>query len=525
MFFRTCFARSIEAPNSTQTTMKIAIIGLGYVGLPLSLQFASSGVEVVGLDVDSKKVDALRERRSYIKHIADSSVSEAIESGRFSPSTDFARVEEVEAIIICVPTPLSKHREPDISYVLETGRRIAPFIGASRTVGEAVAVGHQSQHLGVAVADEMSQADAAPLHADGEAGSVTTIIRRSRSRGRLEGWPWPNVAGGKNGHNGASSRRPKLIVLESTTYPGTTDEDLRAILEEGSGLKAGTDFHLAFSPEREDPANPNSQVAKIPKVVGGFTPRCLERATELYSQAIDTLVPVSSCRAAEATKLLENIFRSVNIALVNELKVVYGAMGIDIWEVIDAAKTKPFGYMPFYPGPGLGGHCIPIDPFYLTWKAHEFGQHTRFIELAGEINAAMPSHVVGQIVETLNKKGLAIRGSRILLVGLAYKADVDDMRESPTFAVMDQLKGRGAELRYYDPFIPEVPPTKEHAEWTGARSIDWTREAIAGFDCVVICTAHSEVDYRQLAEWSNQIVDTRNAMARAGVIAEKVIKA
>jgi UDP-N-acetyl-D-glucosamine dehydrogenase len=285
---------------------KVAIIGLGYVGLPLSLQFARSGVPVLGLDIDLSKVDALNNGRSYIKHVPSEIVAEQLKAFRFAATTDFGRVKDVDAVIICVPTPLNKNREPDISFILQTGRAIAP-------------------HL----------------------------------------------------------RQRALIVLESTTYPGTTDEDLRAVLEAGSGMKAGEDFHLAFSPEREDPANPASKVGEVPKLVGGLTPACLDKAVRLYSQAITTIVPVSSCRVAEAAKLLENIFRSVNIALVNELKLVYGAMGIDIWEVIDAAKTKPFGFMPFYPGPGLGGHCIPIDPFYLTWKAREFERCTRFIELAG----------------------------------------------------------------------------------------------------------------------------------------------
>ena len=299
--------------------MKIAVIGLGYVGLPLSLQFARSGVTVLGLDIDPAKVEALNGGRSYIKHISPDSIAGAVKAGMFAASADFGRVRDVEAVIICVPTPLNKNREPDISFILDTGKALAP-------------------HL----------------------------------------------------------QKGTLVVLESTTYPGTTDEDLRAVLEAGSKLKAGTDFHLAFSPEREDPGNAASKVEIIPKVIGGYTPACLERAKALYGRALKTLVPVSSCRAAEATKLLENIFRSVNIALVNELKLVYGAMDIDVWEVIAAAKTKPFGFMPFYPGPGLGGHCIPIDPFYLTWKAREFGQNTRFIELAGEINTAMPLHVVNR---------------------------------------------------------------------------------------------------------------------------------
>ncbi len=306
-------------------------------------------------------------------------------------STDFSRVAEVEAVIICVPTPLNKNREPDISYIIETGKAIAPFIG---------------KYEGRSMKDE----------------------------------------GGKQNPEGTM---PKLVVLESTTYPGTTDEDLRAVLEAGSGLKAGVDFHLAFSPEREDPGNPQSVVKSIPKVIGGFTPACLERTKELYGKAIQTLVPVSSCRAAEATKLLENIFRSVNIALVNELKLVYGAMGIDVWEVINAAKTKPFGFMPFYPGPGLGGHCIPIDPFYLTWKAREYGQITRFIELAGEVNTAMPLYVINRTAEALNSHRKAVNGSRVLVIGLAYKPNVDDDRESPSYHLLDLLKERGATAAYY----------------------------------------------------------------------------
>ena len=416
--------------------MKIAIIGLGYVGLPLSLQFARSGVTVLGLDIDPAKVSAISEGRSYIKHIEPAAIRAELEVGRFSASTDFSRVGEVTAVIICVPTPLNKNREPDISYIIETGRSIAPHLP-----------------------------------------------------------------------------RGILVVLESTTYPGTTDEDLREVLEHGSGLKAGVDFHLAFSPEREDPGNPESKVARIPKVVGGLTPACLTRAKELYSKAVERVVPVSSCRVAEATKLLENIFRGVNIALVNELKIVYSAMGIDVWEVINAAKTKPFGFMPFYPGPGLGGHCIPIDPFYLTWKAREYGQHTRFIELAGEINTAMPLYVVNRVADALNAQRKAINGSRILLLGLAYKPNVDDPRESPTFVLMDLLKQRGADVAYYDPHVPVIGPMREHAAWTGVRSVPWNRETLAAFDAVVIATAHDAVNYKELAEWSPCIVDTRNALA------------
>lgn len=428
--------------------MKTAIVGLGYVGLPLSLQFARSGVTVLGLDIDKSKVDALQNGKSYIRHIASEAVTSAIKSGTFSASTDFSRVKEVDAIIICVPTPLNKNREPDISYIVETGRSIAP-------------------HL----------------------------------------------------------QKGTLVVLESTTYPGTTDEDLRAVLEEGSKLKAGVDFYLAFSPEREDPGNPDSKVAIIPKVVGGYTPACLEKAKMLYSKAIKTLVPVSSCRAAEATKLLENTFRGVNIALVNELKIVYSAMGIDVWEVINAAKTKPFGFMAFYPGPGLGGHCIPIDPFYLTWKAREYGQQTKFIELAGEVNIAMPGYVINRVAEALNEQSKAVKGSRVLVVGLAYKADVDDERESPSYVLMETLKCRGAEVAYYDPYVPIIRPTREHAQWTGTQSVAWNKETIQSFDLVLIATKHSTVNYTELAEWSHCIVDTRNAMAGIKTAPHQVWKA
>ncbi len=428
--------------------MKIAIIGLGYVGLPLCLQFARNDVEVLGLDIDPAKVDSINRGESYIQHIRRSDVQRLVSAKKFSASNNFAEVINMEAVLICVPTPLNKHREPDISYILKTGEAIAP-------------------HL----------------------------------------------------------QRGTLVVLESTTYPGTTEEDLRAVLESGSGLKAGADFHLAYSPEREDPGNPESKVELIPKIIGGLTPSCLEKAKALYGRAIKTLVPVSSCRAAEATKLLENIFRSVNIALVNELKVVYAAMGIDIWEVINAAKTKPFGYMPFYPGPGLGGHCIPIDPFYLTWKAREFGQNTRFIELAGEINTAMPNYVVSRVANALNAKRKSVNGSRILLLGLAYKPNVDDLRESPTFVLFDLLKELGAEVAYHDPHIPEIPTTREHAHWAGAKSVEWTRETISGFDAVVIATAHQSVNYEQLAEWCGCIVDSRNIMAQVQVAPEKIWKA
>src|SRR6266536_831499 len=428
--------------------MKIAVVGLGYVGLPLAIQFARADVTVLGLDIDAAKVDSINQARSYIKHISSEAINEVVKRDRLFAYTDFNRVREVEAVIICVPTPLSRNREPDLSFILDTGRTIAP-------------------HL---------------------------------SKGTL-------------------------IVLESTTYPGTTDEDVRAVLEEGSRMKAGVDFHLAFSPEREDPANEQSKVKLIPKVVGGYTPACLDRAVTLYSKTIDKVVPVSSCRVAEATKLLENIFRSVNIALVNELKIVYGAMGIDIWEVIEAAKTKPFGFMPFYPGPGLGGHCIPIDPFYLTWKAREYGQHTRFIELAGEINTRMPEHVVHRVADALNSQSKAIKGSNILVLGLAYKPNVDDERESPSYVLMELLAERGAEVAYYDPYVPVIKPTREHPQFAGRKSIDWNRSTIENFDVVLIATNHSSVNYRELGAWARCVVDTRNAMAGVALATGKVWKA
>ena len=428
--------------------LDIAIVGLGYVGLPLSLQFARSGVNVLGLDIDPAKVDALNQGRSYIKHVSGETVAKQVQTRRLTAATDFARVREVETVIICVPTPLNKNREPDISFILQTGREIAPYL-----------------------------------------------------------------------------QKGTLVVLESTTYPGTTDEDLRAVLESGSGMVAGENFHLAFSPEREDPANPDCKVGEVPKLVGGLTPACLERAVEVYSRAIKTVVPVSSCRVAEAAKLLENIFRSVNIALVNELKLVYAAMGIDIWEVIAAAKTKPFGFMAFYPGPGLGGHCIPIDPFYLTWKAREFERCTRFIELAGEINTSMPSHVVERVGEALNSARKPLNGSRVLVVGLAYKPNVDDERQSPSYRIMELLKQRGVDVSYYDPYVPVIRPTRDHPQWAGTKSVTWDKKHIAEFDAVVITTAHTCLNYQELADWAQCVVDTRNAMATVQVARGKVWKA
>lgn len=415
--------------------MKIAVVGLGYVGLPLGLQFARSGVEVLGLDVDREKVNALNEGKSYIGHIGEESVKEQRAAGRFEASGDFSRVAEVEAVLICVPTPLNKNREPDLSYILETGRSIAP-------------------HL----------------------------------------------------------QQGTLVVLESTTYPGTTEEDLRKVLEEGSGKKAGEDFHLAFSPEREDPGNPDSKVNRVPKVIGGLTAGCLQKAREVYGMAIETLVPVSNCRTAEATKLMENIFRSVNIALVNELKLIYERMGIDVWEVIQAAKTKPFGYMAFYPGPGLGGHCIPIDPFYLTWKAREHGMHTRFIELAGEINTAMPDYVVSRVGDALNEDGKAIKGSRILVLGLAYKGNVEDDRESPSYTLIEKLEAKGAFVAYNDPFVPAIKPTREHAPLAGRKSV----EVSFDYDLILISTPHDAYREIDFSHCPVPVVDTRNWVERPG---------
>ena len=412
----------------------LTIVGLGYVGLPLGLQFAKSGCRVLGLDIDEIKIRNINAGKSYIRHIADEEVSLQVKSGSFVASSDFSGVKNCEAVVICVPTPLNKNREPDISYILKTGEAIAPFL------------------------------------------------------------------------NSAQGENPKLVVLESTTYPGTTDKDLREVLEKGSGLRAGKDFYLAFSPEREDPGNPESKVAEIPKVVGGFTPACLERAKELYGRAIKRLVPVSSTRVAEATKLMENIFRSVNIALVNELKMIYGSMGIDIWEVIDAAKTKPFGFMPFYPGPGLGGHCIPIDPFYLTWKAREYGDATRFIELAGEINTSMPEFVIQKVGEALNSVGKPMNGSNILLLGLAYKPNVDDDRESPSYILIEKLESKGAIVEYHDPFVPEIGSTREHKRLLGRKSVPIDSPC----DLVLISTAHSCFHQHDFSQCADPVVDTRN---------------
>jgi UDP-N-acetyl-D-glucosamine dehydrogenase len=418
---------------------KIGVIGLGYVGLPLILSFVKKGFSTMGFDIDESKVSALNAGQSYIEHIDSDEVTEAAKSGLLEATSDFSKIADVDAIIICVPTPLSIHWEPDLSYIHKTMDAILPAL-----------------------------------------------------------------------------REGQVICLESTTYPGTTDEEILPRLV-AKGLVPGENFSLVFSPEREDPGNKKYAGPTIPKVLGGVTPSCLADGKALYEAIYASVVPVSSTKVAEFTKLLENIFRAVNIGLVNEMKIVAQAMNVDIWEVIEAASSKPFGFTPFYPGPGLGGHCIPIDPFYLTWKAREFGIHTRFIELAGEINRSMPQYVVDRIVERLNKAGKAVKGSRILLLGLAYKSNVDDMRESPTFALLDLLATRGAILDYYDPHVPVIGPTREHAEWEGKKSIEWTKENLSSYDMAVISTDHDAVNIDELVAWVDLIVDTRNAVARSGL--------
>ncbi len=406
------------------------------MGLPLAIRFAESGIPVLGLDTDGSKVRSINQGQSYIKHIEGPVIRSLVESDKMIASSDFSLLKEVDAILICVPTPLSKHREPNIGYVLETGKSIAPYLKL-------------------------------------EEGSCK-----------------------------------KLIVLESTSYPGTTDTDLRNVLENESGLKAGVDFHLAFSPEREDPGRKCHTLKSIPKIMGGYSPACLERCKSLYSEVLDTIVPVSSCRVAEASKLLENIYRAVNIALVNELKVVYGTMGIDIWEVIEAASSKPFGFTPFYPGPGLGGHCIPVDPYYLTWKAREYEQSTRFIELAGEVNTRMPDYVVKRVVEALNDESKSVKGSDVLILGLAYKPNVDDDRESPSYVLMKKLEDMGAVVSYNDPHVPIIPVTREHASYAGRKS-----SVISdNYDCILIATHHDEYKAFDFSGFVCPIVDTRHCI-------------
>jgi UDP-N-acetyl-D-glucosamine dehydrogenase len=426
----------------------IGVIGLGYVGLPLCIAAANSGLNVLGFDIDPAKPKMLAQCRSYLCHIPSDVIESAVATERFRATADFSRLSEPDALIICVPTPLTAHLEPDLSFVVKTAEEIA-------------------RHL----------------------------------------------------------RPDQIVVLESTTYPGTTDEVLRPILET-SGLKCGRDFHVAFSPEREDPGNASFATSSIPKVIGADTSEALEIARAIYSNFISAVVTVSSTRIAEAVKLTENIFRAVNIALVNELKMVYEPMGVDVWEVVDAAKTKPFGFMPFYPGPGLGGHCIPIDPFYLTWKAREYGVATRFIELAGQINSGMPQHVANKLaiaLDTHQRKGL--NGSRILIIGIAYKKNVDDMRESPALRLMELIEARGAIIEYYDPLVPKIPPTREHAGLTGRKTELWTASLASRYDAVLIVTDHDCVDYRAIVEHASLIVDTRNACRRAGLKSPKIVLA
>jgi UDP-N-acetyl-D-glucosamine dehydrogenase len=457
----------------------IGIIGLGYVGLPLALEFVHKGIKTIGFDIDSTKIPVLNAGKSYIKHIASERIAEAVNSGLFEATSNFERLPEVDAVIIAVPTPLNKHREPDLSYV-ESSAKIA------------------AQYL----------------------------------------------------------RPGQLVVLESSTYPGTTDEILLPLMEQASlkfeeqskneitqnpelrtknpelrtknpelrtkNSSVGNLFFLAFSPEREDPNNPSFNTATIPKVVGGVTPACLEVAKAIYDQIIVQTVCVSSPRAAEATKLLENIYRAVNIALVNELKMVFDKMDIDVWEVIDAAATKPFGFNAFYPGPGLGGHCIPIDPFYLTWKARQYDVNTRFIELAGEVNTYQPYYVVEACLNLLNKHGKTMNGAKVLMLGAAYKKDIDDMRESPSLKLISLLRLKGASVDYNDPYIPKLPPTRKYKYEMS--SVELTLENLGSYDLVLLSTDHTDYDYKFIAQHSKLIVDTRNAFERAGV-SEKVFKA
>jgi UDP-N-acetyl-D-glucosamine dehydrogenase len=430
---------------------KIGIIGLGYVGLPLGLEFALKGFDVIGFDVDESKIPLLKSGKTYIKHIKSEKIKKAVDSGHFDATTDFSRLPDVDAIIICVPTPLDEHREPDMTYIVQTAETIKKYL-----------------------------------------------------------------------------RKGQLVTLESTTYPGTTSEILQPMFEDaglrdGAKFKVGEDFYLAFSPEREDPNNPDYSTATIPKVVGGVTKNCIDAAVALYNFVIVKTVPVSSPAVAEATKLLENIYRSVNIALVNELKMVFDKMGIDVWEVIEAAKTKPFGYNAFYPGPGLGGHCIPIDPFYLTWKAREFEINTKFIELAGEINTFQPHYVVEKTMRVLNKFKKSLNGSKVLLLGAAYKKDIDDMRESPSLKLIELLQEGGAAIDYNDPYVPKLPKTRKYN--LEMNSIELTKDKLAGYDLVLLSTDHSDYDYKFISDNSKIIIDTRNAFEKAGIKSDNIFKA
>jgi UDP-N-acetyl-D-glucosamine dehydrogenase len=423
---------------------KVGIVGLGYVGLPLVIEFCKAGFPVTGLDIDQRKIDMLLQGQSYIKHIQNERIRSLIKTGNVRGTTDFTPVKELNCILICVPTPLKKNREPDMSYIISTARKIAPHI----TEGQ-------------------------------------------------------------------------LIVLESTTYPGTTQEVLAVELESGSGLKADLDFYVAYSPEREDPNNKEFTTSTIPKVIGADTQKSLEITNALYSSIVQKTVPVSGTRAAEATKLMENIFRAINIALVNELKIIFDKMEIDIWEVIEASSTKPFGFMPFYPGPGLGGHCIPIDPFYLTWKAKQFGMDTRLIKLAGELNVSMPDYVMQKISFALGQVGKNLADSHVLLLGLAYKKNLDDDRESVTFKIMEMLEKQGAKVDYNDPYIPIIKPRREYIQFVGKKSA--SLDQIKEYDITIILTDHSSYDYEAIVRESKIVVDTRNACGT--IRSSKIFKA
>jgi len=435
------FQQTLDAIKNRTAT--VGVIGLGYVGLPLVRIFARAGYSVIGFDCDPEKVRLLSQGQSYIKHITSDEISELLDSDKFEPTCDVKRLADTHAIVICVPTPLSKNREPDLSYIEGTCQDIQPNL-----------------------------------------------------------------------------RPGQLVVLESTTYPGTTREVCKPILEAG-GLRAGTDFFLAFSPEREDPGNPTHSAAFIPKVVGGLDPKSHQLAVELYKPIVPKVVEVGSPEVAEACKILENTYRSVNIALVNELKILFERMNIDIWEVIRAASTKPFGYQPFYPGPGLGGHCIPIDPFYLSWVARRYNFHTRFIELAGEVNTSMPEYVIQRITLALNQHCKSIRGSKIGVLGAAYKKDVDDPRESPSFELMERLIELGADVSYNDPFIPRLPSMR-HYDFEGMTSQELTPEYLGSLDCVLISTDHTSYDWNRIVRLSRLVVDTRNATREVSEHREKI---
>ncbi|HEX6142794.1 MAG TPA: nucleotide sugar dehydrogenase [Geminicoccaceae bacterium] len=429
-------------------TARVAVIGLGYVGLPLLRAVVGAGFDALGLDIDPAKVAALNAGRSYIRHLGDAAVGALVASGRFQASTDFDVLATADVVVVCVPTPLTRQREPDLGFVVRTAEAIAQRLQPGQ-----------------------------------------------------------------------------LVVLESTTYPGTTLEVLKPILER-SGLRVGSDVFLAYAPEREDPGNSDYAASRIPKVVGGADARATALATAFYAPMVERVVPVSSAATAEAVKLTENVFRAVNIALVNELKVIFEAMAIDVWEVIDAAATKPFGYMPFYPGPGLGGHCVPIDPFYLTWKAREFDIATRFIELAGEINTEMPRHVVGRLALALDLRfGRGLSGARILVLGVAYKKNVDDMRESPALRIIDLLEARRARVAYHDPHIPELPPSRHYPELAGRRSVALDAATLEAQDAVLIVTDHDGPDYAAVVASSRLVVDTRNATRDVRAYRERIVRA